>query len=57
MIDLISGCGSLVLGDNNTRIRVLLIFFILPVYMTLLMTAWCKSKFTMLCKHVIVYCG
>jgi hypothetical protein len=23
----------------------------------LLMTAWCKSKFTMLCKHVIVYCG
>jgi hypothetical protein len=27
MIDLISGCGSLVLGDNNTRIRVLLIFF------------------------------
>jgi hypothetical protein len=25
--------------------------------MTLLMTAWCKSKFTMLCKHVIVYCG
>jgi hypothetical protein len=34
-----------------------MIFFILPVYMTLLMTAWCKSKFTMLCKHVIVYCG
>ena len=33
------------------------IFFILPVYMTLLMTAWCKSKFTMSCKHVIVYCG
>ena len=33
------------------------IFLILPVYMTLLMTAWCKSKFTMLCKHVIVYCG
>jgi len=33
------------------------ILFILPVYMTLLMTAWCKSKFTMLCKHVIVYCG
>jgi hypothetical protein len=27
MIDLISGCGSLVLGDNNTRIWVLLIFF------------------------------
>ena len=32
-------------------------FLILPVYMTLFMTAWCKSKFTMLCKHVIVYCG
>jgi hypothetical protein len=25
--------------------------------MTLLMTAWCKFKFTMLCKHVIVYYG
>jgi hypothetical protein len=34
------------------------IFFILPAYnMTLLMTAWCKFKFTMLCKHVIVYYG
>jgi hypothetical protein len=33
------------------------IFFIWPVYMTLLMTVWYKSKFIMLCKHVIVYCG
>ena len=32
-------------------------FFTLPVYMTLLMTVWCKSKFTMSCKHVIVYCA
>jgi hypothetical protein len=33
-------------------------YFILPAYnMTLLMTAWCKFKFTMLCKHVIVYYG
>ena len=29
------------------------IVFILPVYMTVLMTAWCKSKFPMLCKHII----
>ena len=32
-------------------------FFYFTCTMTLLMTAWCKSKFTMLCKHVIVYCG
>jgi len=31
------------------------IFFFLPVYMTLLMTAWGKSKFTILCKHVIKF--
>ena len=36
MIDLISGCGSLVLGDNNTRIRVLLIFFKKKVSFTIL---------------------
>ena len=33
------------------------VIFLTIVYMTLLMTAWCKSKFTMWCKHVIVYCG